>query len=124
MGLDSSYLKFRPESPASPPFVCTFICESMPEFPGGEDSLMAFIGKNCHYPIGEFDTICKRVVITQFSVDEQGRVGDIKILRRLQPAFDAEAIRVIRLLPRFKPGSQMGKPVKVYYSLPFKFKME
>ena len=65
-----------------PSFICVMGSVS-PEFPGGADSLMAFISKNGHYPVGEFDTIiCKRKVITQFTVNEEGVVCDLKIIKK------------------------------------------
>ena len=115
------------DSEIPPPtfFICSMGSERMPEFPGGDDSLKAFVSKNCQYPVGEFDTIiCRGKVIMQFTVNEEGVVCDIKVIKKSHPAFDAEAIRVIKLLPQFKPGTQFGKPIKTTFNLPLIFSLE
>lgn len=102
--------------------VFTFV-EQMPEFPGGNDSLFSFIRRTIEYPRIQADTIIQGRVIVQFIVDETGQVGEVKVKRSLHPVFDAEAVRVTKLLPPFKPGMQQGKYVKVYYMLPYSFKL-
>jgi protein TonB len=92
------------------------------EFPGGEMALLKFIQANTVYPQAQLDdTLIKHRVIVQFTITEQGKVADIVVKRSAGKLFDAEAIRVISLLPDFKPAEQQGKPISVKYSFPFQF---
>lgn len=98
-----------------------FIVEQMPEFPGGELELRKHIATNIQYPeICKENGIQGRVFI-QFVVDEKGGVRNVKVMRGVDPALDAEAVRVIKALPKFKPGKQRGKPVRVSYTVPVNF---
>jgi protein TonB len=98
--------------------------EIMPEFPGGEKALMAFIGKHTEYPDMERQNEIGGKVITQFTVNEDGSVSDIQILRSPSKGFNKEVDRVIKLLPHFKPGLQQGRPVRVRYVLPIVFNVK
>jgi protein TonB len=104
------------------PKVFTFV-EKMPEFPGGEDSMMRFLQKNIMYPQSERDNDIQGRVIVRFVVNEDGSLTDIAITRGVSPGLDKEDLRVVRLLPKFKPGMQQGKPVSVYFNLPIRFKL-
>lgn len=99
------------------------VCEKMPEFPGGEGALLKFIARNTQYPDMEKDNGITGKVITQFTVNEDGSISDIKILRSNSDGFNREVTRVINKLPRFKPGMQQNKPVRVRYILPFTFNL-
>jgi protein TonB len=94
----------------------------MPQFPGGEDSLLNFISKNLKYPNTEDDYMGR--VICRFIVNKDGSVSNIEVVRSLETSFDAEAIKVLKLLPNFIPGKQNGNPVRVYYTLPISFKID
>ena len=94
--------------------------EQMPSFPGGDKELMKYLSENIKYP-SEYDI--QGTVIIRFVVDENGDVKDITIMRSLDPAFDAEAMRVIAAMPKWIPGKQGGKAVSVYYTLPVRFKV-
>jgi len=98
--------------------------EVMPQFPGGENALMAFIKNNLHYPMVAAQVGIEGRVTTRFVVTKTGKVSDIKVIRGLDPACDAESVRVIRLMPNWIPGTQKGKPVNVYYTLPFVYKLQ
>ena len=92
--------------------------EVMPEFPGGVRAMLDFIKKNIQYPeIARKNGIQGRVIVGVV-VDKNGSVTNLTILKSIDPYLDKEAIRVIRLMPKWKPGTQMDKPVKVKYAIP------
>ena len=92
--------------------------EVMPRFPGGEAALMKYIQTNVQTPEG---TDVQGVVILQFVVKADGSIGDVKVVRNLSEAHDKEAVRLIKSLPNFAPGTQNGQPVAVWYTLPVRF---
>lgn len=97
------------------------IVESMPEFPGGERALLEYVTKNIKYPqIAKDNGISGRVFVT-FVIDQNGSVADVRILRGIGGGCDEEAVRVVKTLPKWSPGKQRGKPVKVQYNLPVNF---
>ena len=97
--------------------------EVMPEFPGGVRAMLDFIKKNIQYPeIARKNGIQGRVIVGVV-VDKNGSVTNLTILKSIDPYLDKEAIRVIRLMPKWKPGTQMDKPVKVKYAIPVSFKL-
>ena len=97
------------------------VVENMPEFPGGDLGLMKFIQKNVRYPaIAKEYNITGKVYIS-FIVDKQGRVTNVKIVRGVDKNLDAEALRVVSLLPKYKPGKQRGKAVRVMFTIPINF---
>lgn len=98
------------------------IAEKMPQYPGGETELMKFLAKNTSYPESLIDIGIDGKVLSEFTVDEQGKVTDIKIVKSPHPFFDKEVMKVVKMLPDFTPGMQQGRPVKVRLSLPFTFK--
>ena len=98
--------------------------EQMPEFPGGMDGLMRYLQQNVQYPpIAVQNNVQGRVVV-QFIIDETGQVGDVEVVRSVSEEVDAEAVRVIKSMPKFEPGRQNGEPVAVWYTLPIAFKMQ
>jgi periplasmic protein TonB len=101
-----------------------FIVEDMPEFPGGELALRQFIANSIKYPvIAQENGIQGRVYVT-FVVDADGSVSDPKIARGVDPSLDKEALRVVSQLPKWKPGKQRGKPVRVSYTVPINFQLQ
>ena len=103
--------------------VWCYVSEQMPTYPDGDAALMAFINKNLKYPE---EAIKKRIegkVILGFVIDSTGVVKNVSVLRSIEPACDKEAIRVVKLLPRWIPGKQDGKKVNVRYTLPVIFKL-
>lgn len=100
------------------------VVEEAPEFPGGARALYAFINNNVHYPVIAQENGIQGTVYVKFVVNEKGEATDAKILRGVDPSLDREALRVISSLPRFKPGKQRGKPVKVYYNSRIKFQLQ
>ncbi|MES2810782.1 MAG: energy transducer TonB [Bacteroidota bacterium] len=92
--------------------------ETMPEFPGGLEALMAFIKKNLN--VGNEQGVVK----VYFVIDKEGSVADIKVLNSLSSKADAEAIRIVKKLPKWKPATQNGKAVQVSYTMPVIFSNE
>lgn len=89
----------------------------MPEFPGGMPALMEFIRKNLRHDKAEK----KERVIIQIVVDKKGNATNPVVLRSTNPALDEEALRIVSLMPKWKPGRQSGKPEKVRYAIPVTF---
>ena len=100
--------------------VCT-IPEQLPVFPGGEHALLAYVAQHLKYPEQAIRDRVQGIVQLRFVVLENGRIGDVQIIKSLEPHCDAEAKRVVRSLPRFIPGKQGGKAVRVWYTLPIRF---
>ena len=97
------------------------VVENMPEFPGGDLGLMKFIQKNVRYPaIAKEYNITGKVYVS-FIVDKQGSVTNVKIVRGVDKNLDSEALRVVSLLPKYKPGKQRGKAVRVMFTIPINF---
>jgi len=100
------------------------VVEEMPSFPGGEAKMYGYIGKNIEYPrMAKESGISGRVFVT-FVVEKNGAVTDVQILRGIGGGCDEEAVRVIRSMPKWKPGKQRGKPVRVQYRMPIKFTLQ
>ena len=95
----------------------------MPEFPGGEDRLVAYIAQNTRYPADAFEKGIQGKVYTTFTVDTDGKIIDAKIIRSVHRSPDKEALRVLKSMPAWKPGTQNGIPCKVRFNLPFDFKL-
>ena len=97
------------------------VVENMPEFPGGDLGLMKYIQKNVKYPpIAKEYNITGKVYVS-FIVDKSGSVTDVKIARGVDKSLDAEALRVVKSLPKYKPGKQRGKAVRVMFTIPINF---
>ena len=97
------------------------VVENMPEFPGGDAGLMKYIQKNVKYPpIAKEYNITGKVYVS-FIVDKSGSVTDVKIARGVDKSLDAEALRVVKSLPKYKPGKQRGKAVRVMFTIPINF---
>ena len=100
------------------------MADKMPQFPGGENELLNYIGHNLIYPkIAQQNGIQGKVII-RFIVNKTGKVEKAEIVKSLDPECDKEALRVINKLPHFIPGEVKGKKVAVYYTLPITFKLE
>jgi len=98
--------------------------DQMPQFPGGELNLLEFISRNLHYPIIAKENGIQGRVVVRFVVTETGQIEKLEILRPLYPACDNEAMRIVKLFPKFIPGKQEGRNVSVWYILPVTFKLE
>ena len=100
------------------------IVDQMPEFPGGEAKLLDFIKKNTRYPQEAKDAGIQGRVFVYFVVESDGSIGDVKILRGIGGICDEEAMRVVKSMPKWKPGKHNGEPVRVSYQIPIWFKLE
>ena len=100
------------------------IVEEMPSFPGGEGKLMEFVAKNIKYPQIARETGIQGRVFVGFVVEPDGSISNVKLLRGIGGGCDEEAMRVIKSLPKWKPGKQRGKPVRVSYQIPVFFKLQ
>ena len=94
------------------------------EFPGGTDALRAFLAENCHYPKEAQEKQQQGVVMLEFLVEEDGTISTITVLRSACEALDEEAIRVVKAMPRWKPGENDGQPCRSYFQLPITFSLE
>ena len=100
------------------------VVEQMPEFPGGMAELMKFLSKNIKYPtIAQENGIQGRVIV-QFVVNQDGSIVDPVVMRSVDPYLDKEALRVISTMPKWKPGMQRGKAVRVKYTVPVTFRLQ
>ena len=99
------------------------VVESMPSFPGGEEARITYLNENIKYPqMARESGIQGRVFVT-FVVERDGRVTDVKVLRGIGGGCDEEAVRVIQNMPKWEPGKQRGKPVRVQFNMPILFKL-
>ena len=97
--------------------------EEMPEFPGGMEAMMKYISENVKYPEEAKDKNISGRVFVSFVIEKDGSVNEVKIMRGIGGGCDEEAVRVISAMPKWKPGKQKGKPVRVSYMLPLNFKL-
>ena len=100
------------------------IVEEMPAFPGGEQKLMEYVGKNIKYPQIARETGIQGRVFIGFVVEPDGSVSNVKLLRGIGGGCDEEAMRVVKSMPKWKPGKQRGKAVRVSYQIPVFFKLQ
>lgn len=98
--------------------------ETMPEFPGGMHEYMNWLRKNMKYPTKAAEKGKQGRVIVQFVIDRDGSITDPKVIRSVDPYLDKEALRVVKAMPKWKPGTQRGKPVRVKYTLPMQFRLD
>lgn len=107
-------------TPEEEPDVFTVV-EQPPTFPGGEAALLRYVSEHVKYPAIAQEQEIQGTVVLRFVVLEDGSIGDVIIQRGLDPSCDKEAVRVVKSLPRFVPGKQQGRPVKVWFTLPIRF---
>lgn len=100
------------------------IVENMPEFPGGMAQCLQFLAKNIKYPTIAQENGTQGRVIIQFVVNKDGSIVDPKVVRSVDPYLDKEALRVIMTMPKWKPGMQRGKPVRVKFTVPVMFRLQ
>ena len=100
------------------------IVEDMPKFPGGEKALMDYVSNNVKYPEEAKNKNIAGRVFVSFVVEKDGSIGEVKVLRGIGGGCDEEAVRVIKEMPKWKPGMQKGKPVRVSYQIPIYFKLD
>ncbi len=99
------------------------VVETMPEFVGGNAALLKYLSDNIIYPEKAKKAGIQGKVILQFDVEKDGSVVNVVVVRSVSPELDAEAIRLVKNMPKWKPGKQRGMPVRVRYTLPISFKL-
>lgn len=104
--------------------VIFMVVESMPSFPGGDAALFKYLSDNIRYPVIAQESGIQGRVICQFVVNRDGSIVDIEVVRSVDRSLDAEAVRVIQNMPRWTPGKQRGKTVRVKYTLPVNFRLQ
>lgn len=100
------------------------VVEQMPEFPGGMQALMAYLSKNIKYPSVAQDNGIQGRVLVSFVVNKDGSIVDPEVIKSVDAALDKEAMRVIKAMPKWNPGKQRGKPVRVKYTVPVLFRLQ
>lgn len=100
------------------------VCEVLPQYPGGTEELMKFLMLNVKYPKECADSAIQGRVVVSFIVEKDGQVSNLSVARSVHPRLDAEALRVLSLMPRWLPGRQNGKAVRVRYNVPCSFRLQ
>jgi len=100
------------------------IVEEMPTFPGGDNARQRFLGSNIFYPVAATTYRIQGTVYIQFVIDTDGNVTNVKILRGIGGGCDEEAVRVVKLMPKWIPGKQNGKAKNVLFNMPIYFKLQ
>ena len=100
------------------------VVEEMPQFPGGQDGLRNYLTTNIKYPHAAMEQGLQGRVYVQFVINTEGQTEEIKILREAHPLLDNEAYRVVAEMPRWKPGMQKGRAVRVSYTVPVNFVLQ
>ena len=99
------------------------VCEQMPTFPGGDAALMKYLSENVKYPALAIKAQEQGRVVVSFTVEKDGAISDVKVARSVTPSLDAEAVRVVKAMPKWTPGKQGGQLVRVRYNVPVSFKL-
>ena len=116
-----------PPPPAPKPEVSNKVfdvVEEMPSFPGGQAALMSFLSSNIKYPVVAQENGVQGRVIVGFVVERDGSITDVKVMRSVDLSLDREAQRVVKAMPRWKPGKQNGSAVRVKYTVPVVFRLQ
>lgn len=99
------------------------IVDELPEFPGGQDEMIRFMIQNTKYPKQARAKNITGIVMVNFKVDSLGNICNPIVVKNVHPLLDKEALRVVKLMPKWKPGKLKGVPVSVNYMLPFRFSL-
>lgn len=116
-----------PPPPAPKPEVSTKVfdvVEETPSFPGGQGALMSYLASNIKYPVVAQENGVQGRVIVSFVVERDGSISDVRVARSVDPSLDREAQRVVKSMPRWKPGKQNGSAVRVKYTVPVVFRLQ
>ena len=96
--------------------------EVMPEYPGGMSAMVEFLSKNVKYPKDAAKQKVEGRVLVWFVVETDGSLTDVKVAKKVFPSLDAEAVRVVKTMPKWTPGKHNNQPVRVRFALPIVFK--
>ena len=99
------------------------VVERLPEFPGGIVEFMKWLTKNLRYPVPARQQKIEGKVVVSFIINKDGTVTAQKVIKSVSPELDCEALRVLRMMPKWKPGEDHGKPCRTYFSIPINFKL-
>ena len=97
--------------------------DTLPHFPGGDAACMRFLSRHVRYPSTAVSGKVRGCVLVQFIVEADGKLTDFRVLEGVSPALDAEALRVVKLMPPWQPGRRNGKPVRFLYVIPVDFRL-
>lgn len=122
-GVDLSLLEGDGKDPVEEVDQVFLSVEEMPEFPGGEEAMVKFIGNNTRYPAIARENSVTGTVYVDFVVNKEGQVTNVKVRRGIGAGCDEEAVRVIKSMPAFKPGRQNGRPQQVQFTVPIRFNL-
>lgn len=100
------------------------VAEQMPEYPGGMPAMFEFLMKNMQYPKDAEKQKVEGRVMVMFVVETDGSISDVKVAKKTFPSLDAEAVRVVQSMPKWTPGRDKGKVVRVQYTLPVSFRLK
>ena len=100
------------------------VCEQMPIFPGGDAAMMKYLSENVKYPALAIKAQEQGRVVVSFTVEKDGAISDVKVARSVTPSLDAEAVRVVKAMPKWTPGKQDGQLVRVRYNVPVSFRLK
>lgn len=99
------------------------VVEVMPQYPGGIPQMMKFISSNIKYPKDAIKKGMQGAVVVQFVVEPDGSVSNVHVVRSVFPSLDTEAVRMVKAMPKWSPGMQNGKPVRVRFNVPIRFSL-
>ena len=114
----------QPESPTTKDQKVFDVVEQMPSYPGGPNALFAYLSTIIHYPEDAEENGAQGRVIVTFVVEKDGSISEVKVAKSVFPSLDKEAVRVVSSMPRWNPGKQNGKAVRVKYTVPVTFRLE
>ena len=100
------------------------VVEDMPAFPGGMDAMIQFLSSNIQYPADAKKQKVDGRVLVKFVVEKDGSITEVKVIKPAFPSLDAEAIRVVKAMPKWKPGYQNGQAVRVQFAMPINFSLK
>ena len=100
------------------------VVEDMPAFPGGMEAMIQFISNNIQYPADAQKQKVDGRVLVNFVVEKDGSITEVKVIKPAFPSLDAEAIRVVKAMPKWKPGYQRGQAVRVQFTMPINFSLK
>lgn len=100
------------------------VCDVMPEFPGGINSLLPYLAKNVKYPVESQTKGEQGQVSVAFVINKDGSITDARVIKSVTPNLDKEALRVVKAMPKWTPGKKDGKIVRVAYTVPVTFRLQ
>lgn len=100
------------------------VCDESPQFPGGQKAMLDYLAKSIKYPVESIEKKEEGRATVSFTIEKDGSLSDIVVVRGVSPALDKEAIRIVKEMPKWIPGKSKGEVVRVKYTIPIVFKMQ